>query len=60
MLARKRLCLRLIFSPKLVMTRIGISFCTLVTKKEGGSKAVANTLIFKELKLSCVARVASY
>jgi hypothetical protein len=58
-LAYKRLCLRLIFLPKPVVTRIKIGFYTLITKKGGGSKAVVNTLIFKKLKLNCVTRVAS-
>jgi hypothetical protein len=44
---------------KLVIIRIKIGFCTLVTKKEGGSKAITNMLIFKELKLSCVVKAAS-
>jgi hypothetical protein len=59
-LARKRLCLRLIFLSKLVMTKIGIGFCTSVIKKEERSKAVVNMLIFKELKPSCITRAASY
>jgi hypothetical protein len=41
------------------MIKIGISFCTPVTKKGGGSKAVANTLIFKELKPSFAAKAIS-
>jgi hypothetical protein len=58
-LARKRLCLRLIFLSKPVVIRIKIGFCTLITKREGRFKAVANTLIFKELKPSCTAKAAN-
>jgi hypothetical protein len=58
-LAHKRPCLRLIFSPKPVITRIEIGSYILITKKRKRSKAVANTLIFKELKPSSAAKAAS-
>jgi hypothetical protein len=58
-LIRKRLCLRLIFLPKPVVTKIRISFYTLIIKKRRRFKAVANMLIFKELKLSYIIKAAS-
>jgi hypothetical protein len=58
-LTRKRLCLCLIFLFKPVVIKIKISFYISVIKREEGSKAVVNTLIFKELKLSCIIKAVS-